>query len=92
MHFNHPSDRDSLSDAIDELKELFVSTIADLGTAVAANTQAVTDLQAHLAAAGTTLDAADQATVDGIVTGLEANTAALQAIVTPPVAVPPPVG
>ena len=91
MHFTHPSDRDSLSDAIDELKELFVSTISDLGAAVAANTQAVTDLQNHLASAGTTLDAADQATVDGVVTSLSANTAALEAIVTPVVAQPPPV-
>jgi CheY-specific phosphatase CheX len=92
MHFNHPSDRDSLSDAFEELKELFVSTISDLGAAVAANTQAVSDLQTHLANAGTTLDAADQAVVDGVVTGLEANTAALQAIVNPVVAQPPPVG
>ena len=64
-----------------------MSTIADLGTAVAANTQAVTDLQNHLANAGTVLDAADQAVVDGVVSSLGANTAALEAIVNP--AAPP---
>lgn len=66
-----------------------MASIADLGNAVAAQTQAVTDLQNHLANAGTTLDAADQATIDSVVSGLEANTAALQAIVTPVVAQPP---
>lgn len=69
---------------IAEHLERIVSTIADLGTAVAANTQAVADLTAHLANQGTTLDAADQATVDGVVTALTANTAALEAIVSPP--------
>ena len=64
-----------------------MSTIADLGTAVAANTQAVTDLQNHLANAGTILDAADQSTLDGVVSSLSANTAALESIVNP--AAPP---
>jgi len=61
-----------------------MSTIADLVAAVAANTQAVDGLQTHLAAGGTVLDAADQTALDGVVTSLGANTAALEAIVNPP--------
>jgi hypothetical protein len=87
MHFNHPSDRDSLSDAIDELKEFFVATISDLQASVTALTAAV----AAVENAPTKLDAADQAVVDSIAAELAAAVTALDAIVTPPVVQPPPV-
>jgi hypothetical protein len=62
--------------------EAIMADLTKLNAAVAANTQAVTDVTAVVAAGST----ADQAGVDAATAQIETNTAALEALKTPPAA------
>ena len=72
--------RDHLA-AIRANQEHIMSTVADLQTAVAAQTTVITAVEAKVAAGG--LSAADQATLDAAVADLTANTAKLETLVAP---------
>ena len=64
--------------------EIIMASVADLTTSVAANTQAVADIQAHIASGGTVFSAADQTAFDAANSQVLVNNAALDAIATPP--------
>lgn len=78
--FNH-DDRESLQDRLNRLEELLMATIADLANDVAALTAAVATLATPT---GTTIDEADQATLDSADAAVQQATAAVNAFVTPP--------
>ena len=64
--------------------ETIMADLTKLNAAVAANTQAVTDVQAVVS--GLQAGAADQAGVDAATAQIETNTAALEGLKTPPAA------
>lgn len=68
---------------IEHTLEAIMADLTKLNAAVAANTQAVTDVQAVVAGLQS---ATDQAGVDAATTAIETNTAALEALKTPPAA------
>ena len=83
--FEH-EDRESILDRLSKLEELLVATIGDLANDVAALTAAVATLAAPT---GTSIDAADQATLDSADAAVQAAEAAVKAFVTPPAAEEP---
>jgi len=79
------SEQEALT-ALLENQRYIMADLSNLKAALAANTQAVSDLQAEVARLKD-ISGTDQAAVDEITTGLTTNTSAMEALKPPP---PPP--